>query len=115
VTAIGICHALLAAESRPGADDEANSLVNMALPHVQNAKQPMPFHGYYYRILSNSGGRFTALAYPAVYRSSGVMTFIVDHNDNVYEKDLGASSAKVASAMTSYQLDSTWAPAEFGP
>jgi hypothetical protein len=67
VTAIGICHALVATESRPGADDEANSLVNMALPRVQSAKQPMPFHGYYYRILSNSGGRFTAIAYPAVY------------------------------------------------
>jgi hypothetical protein len=112
VTAIGICHALVAAEAHPGADNEADGLVKMALPGVQNGNQPVPFHGYYYRILSHSGGKFAAIAYPALYRSSGVMTFIVNHNDGVYEKDLGPNSAAVARAMTTYHLDPTWTPVE---
>src|ERR1700730_3303491 len=98
VTAIGICQALVLAETRPGVDNEADGLVKMALPGVQNAKQPVPFHGYYYRIVWHSEGKFAAIAYPALYRSSGVMTFIVNHKGGVYEKDLGPNSAKVARA-----------------
>jgi hypothetical protein len=77
-TAIGICHALVAPEAHPGADSEADSLVQTVLPHVQDADRPLPFHGYYFRILSKSVGGLAVIAYPAVYRSSGVMTFIVN-------------------------------------
>ncbi len=65
-----------------------------------------PFHGYYFKILDKQGaaapggeleyvvkgkmiGGFALVAYPAEYRNSGVMTFIVNHNGIVYEKDLG--------------------------
>jgi hypothetical protein len=48
----------------------------------------MPLHGYYFRILSKSGGGLSAIAYPAMYGASGVMTFIVNQDDVVYEKDL---------------------------
>ena len=80
MTAIGICHALAAPETHPG------------------AYRPVPFHGYYFRILSKSRGGFAAIAYPALYRSSGVMTFIVNQDDVVYEKDLGPNTGRVASA-----------------
>jgi hypothetical protein len=112
VTAIGICHALVAAETHPGTNSEADGLVKTVLPQVQDGNGPVPFHGYYFRILSNSGGRFAAIAYPAAYRSSGVMTFTVNQDDNVSEKDLGANTAKVARAMTSYPSDPTWTPAD---
>jgi hypothetical protein len=51
---------------------------------------------------------FALVAYPAQYGNSGVMTFIVDHDGVVYEKDLGPNTAKIASAITAYDPDSTW-------
>lgn len=115
VTAIGLCHALVVAETRPGTNSEADQLVQTVLPHLQDANNPVPFHGYYFRILSNSGGRFAAIAFPAIYRSSGVMTFTVTQNGGVYEKNLGPDTVKVARAMTTYRSDPTWTPAESTP
>lgn len=73
-------------------------------------------HKYYcFRILPNSGNNtFALVAYPAAHGSSGVMTFIVGDSGVVYEKDLGPSTAKVATAMAAYHTDSTWTPAETG-
>jgi hypothetical protein len=112
VTAIGICHALVAAEIHPGADMEADGLVKTVLPNVEHLNTAVPFHGYNFRILSKSDGGFAAIAYPAVYRSSGVKTFIVNQDDVVYEKDLGRNTAAVAEATRTYQPGPTWAPAE---
>jgi Protein of unknown function (DUF2950) len=89
---------------------------------------PIPFNGYYFRVLTGQGknapggaksyikdgwmiGGFAFVAYPAEYRSSGVMTFIVSQNGVVYEKDLGPDSPKLATAMTEFDPDSTWQPA----
>jgi hypothetical protein len=86
---------------------------------------PVPFNGYYFRILTAQGnnaeggaksylvngnmvGGFAFVAYPAVYRSSGVMTFIVNQNGVVYQKDLGPDTEKIANAMSEYDPDSTW-------
>jgi hypothetical protein len=88
-----------------------------------------PFHGYLYRILSaqgphaRGGGRdyvvdgkmtrgFAVVAYPVEYRSSGVMTFIVNQRGVVYEKDLGDETATTAKAMTAYDPDSSWKVAQ---
>jgi hypothetical protein len=88
-----------------------------------------PFNGYFFRILTSQGphaaggatnyivdGKMTAgfafVAYPAVYRSSGVMTFIVNQSGAIYEKDLGPETAKLAEAMTAYNPDSTWHKAQ---
>ena len=85
---------------------------------------PVPFNGYYFRILTAQGnnaeggaksylvngnmvGGFAFVAYPAVYRSSGVMTFIVNQNGVVYQKDLGPDTEKIANAMSEYDPDST--------
>jgi len=90
---------------------------------------PAPFNGYYFRILTAQGnnaeggaktylvngnmiGGFAFVAYPAVYRSSGVMTFIVNQNGGVYQKDLGPDTEKIANAMTEYDPDSTWERAD---
>jgi hypothetical protein len=84
-----------------------------------------PFHGYYYKILTKQGpaapggeldyvvhgrmiGGFALVAYPAEYRNSGVMTFIVNHNGQVYQKDLGPRTTSGAENMTSFNPDKTW-------
>lgn len=97
VTAIGMCGTLVTAEAHP------------------DTSKPILFHGYYFRNLSNPEGGFAAIAYPAVYRSSGVMTFIVTQDSGVLEKDLGPNTANLAGATTAYRADATWAPAESKP
>jgi Protein of unknown function (DUF2950) len=86
---------------------------------------PTPYRGYLYHILTSQGpaapggaksyivdgkmtGGFAFLAYPAEYRSSGVMTFIVGEDGVVYSKDLGANTAMIAKPMKIYNPDSTW-------
>ena len=90
---------------------------------------PTPYRGYYYRILSRQGnnspggpksylaggkmtGGFAFVAYPAEYRSSGVMTFIVNEDGVVYQKDLGWKTGIVARAMKEYNPNSGWQKAE---
>jgi hypothetical protein len=69
------------------------------------------FRGYYFQTKKVSG--HTALiAYPAKYRSSGVMTFIVSEDGVVYEKDLGANTSTIASSLKARKLDSSWRAAE---
>ncbi len=55
------------------------------------------------------------MAYPAMYRTSGVMTFIINQDGRVFQKDLGQDTAKVAQAMSEYNPDKTWMPAEESP
>lgn len=85
----------------------------------------IPFHGYLYRILTAQGanapggakdyvvdgkltGGVAVVAYPAEYRSSGVMTFITNQRGIVYQKDLGESTEQTAKAMTAFDPDSSW-------
>jgi hypothetical protein len=67
----------------------------------------VPYHGYYYRMLPAAGG-FGFVAFPAEYRSSGVMTFLVNQKGVIYQKDLGDNTASIAEQMTSYHTDATW-------
>jgi hypothetical protein len=66
-----------------------------------------PYHGYYYRMLPAANG-FGFVAYPADYRSSGVMTFLVSQKGVIYQKDLGDKTAGIAQQMSSYAPDKTW-------
>ncbi|HXN54262.1 MAG TPA: DUF2950 domain-containing protein [Candidatus Acidoferrum sp.] len=118
-----------------GASDEFASPINplIAYAYGKGAKDQVgdqvPFNGYFFRILTSQGpharggaknyvvngemtGGFAFIAYPAEYRSSGVMTFIVDKSGTIYEKDLGPDTTKLAEAMTTYDPDSTWNRAE---
>ena len=84
-----------------------------------------PYHGYYFKILKCQGRHapggkynyvingnmiagFALVAWPAEYGNSGIMTFIVNQQGLVYQKDLGPKTAKKASAIKEYDPDSTW-------
>jgi hypothetical protein len=56
-------------------------------------------------------GGFAVVAYPAEYRNSGIMTFIVGKDGVVYQKDLGEKTAEIAQAMTRYDPADGWKPA----
>ena len=90
---------------------------------------PTPFRGYYYHMLGRQGkngpggaksylvdgkmtGGFAFVAYPAEYRSSGVMTFIVNQDGVVYQKDLGQKTEALAKAIKEYNPNSSWQKAE---
>jgi len=92
-------------------------------------KAGVPFHGYIFRPLTRQGpaakggardykvngvmtGGIAFVAYPAVYRTSGVMTFIINQDGRAFQKDLGQDTAKMAGAMSEYNPDKTWMPAE---
>ena len=57
-------------------------------------------------------GGFAVLAYPAQYRDSGIMTFIINQNGVLLQKDVGPTTDEVASAMTEFNPDNTWKPVE---
>src|SRR5215831_16128161 len=86
-----------------------------------------PYHGYVFRLLTSqgpnadggardymSGGRLKAgyalIAWPAIYRASGVMSFMVNQDGVVFQRDLGQGTPQVASAMPSFDPDTTWTP-----
>ena len=87
--------------------------------------KPAPYHGYFYRILKSQGkdapggaydylangrmiGGFAILAYPAKFGNSGVMTFVVNQDGQVYQKDLGTRTEEIAQTLRQYNPDSTW-------
>ena len=93
---------------------------------------PTPYRGYFFHILTRQGKDtpggaksyfandkvtegFAFVAYPAEYRSSGVMTFIVNQDGIVYQKDLGKKTEALGKAMQEYNPDSTWSKAEEEP
>jgi len=114
-----------------GASDEFDSPLNPLIAYARQnlptdqVSEHVPFNGYMFRILTSQGphasggaknyivdGKMSAgfafVAYPVDYRSSGVMTFIIDKSGTIYEKDLGSDTTKLAQAMTAYDPDSTW-------
>jgi hypothetical protein len=67
-----------------------------------------PDGAYDYVVRGKMIGGFALVAYPAQYGSSGIMTFIVNHDGVVYEKDLGPKTAAIAQSMTKFNPDKTW-------
>lgn len=99
---------------------------------VDTTYRPVPYYGYHFHILTAQGehaaggaydyvvadkmiGGFGLVAYPAEYGSTGVMTFIVNHDGVVFSKDLGTDTAKLASEMTSFDPDDSWKREELTP
>lgn len=91
----------------------------------QASTTPPPYHGYYYKLLTAQGkaapggaysylvkgkmiGGFAVVAYPAEYGNSGVMTFVVNHDGKVFQKDLGKNTVAILKSMKQYAVDSTW-------
>jgi Protein of unknown function (DUF2950) len=104
------------------------SAVNEGYTRTQDGG-PTPYRGYYFHILTRQGGTapggakgfivngkmtegFAFVAYPAEYRSSGVMTFIVGQDGVVYQKDLGKKTDVLAKAMKEYNPNSSWQKVE---
>ena len=113
----------------PGARGEESPLGELFAKASHEGYRPdegrIPYHGYYYKILTGQGpaatggtadyivhgkmiGGFALVAYPAAYRNSGVMTFIVNHQGTVFQKDLGPDFADLAEAMTSFNPGAGW-------
>ena len=110
---------------RNGNNDDDNPLGPYIAAASYAGSDRTPFHGYYFLILTEQGphahggarnyivsgkmtGGFAVVAFPAVYRSSGVKTFVVNQHGMIHEKDLGPKTTQIASAMKFYDPDSTW-------
>jgi hypothetical protein len=115
------------AEGQP--QSPVGPLVAAAVAEAHDSMPTTPYRGYYYHMLTRQGasapggaksyiangkttGGFAFVAYPAEYRSSGVMTFIVGPDGVIYRKDLGKTTDLVAKAMKEYNPDSTWSKDE---
>jgi hypothetical protein len=96
--------------------------------HGEAGAEPAPYHGYFFRILTAQGphapggakdyvkdgqmtGGFALVAWPADHGSSGIMTFVVNQQDVVFQKDLGERTDELVKAMTAYDPDASWLPA----
>ena len=118
----------------PTAEGEPESPLGPLIDAAQDAGypgelvggKPIPYEGYYFRILTAQGpsaeggaktyiqsggmtGGFAFIAWPARFGSTGIMTFIVGPDGDVYQKDLGPDTAQIAAATTSFDPDLTWA------
>jgi hypothetical protein len=91
--------------------------------------RPRPYNGYYFHILTQQGpnapggakdyvvdgrmtGGFALIAYPATHGDSGIMTFIVNQDGIVYQKNLGPDTPRIAAAITQYDPDGSWQVSE---
>lgn len=103
--------------------------VDEGYPGASISGKPIPYQGYYFRVLKAQGanaqggamsyvksrrmtGGFALIAWPAIYGSSGIMTFQVDQDGVVFQKDLGAMTSRVAPRTTQFDPDLTWARVE---
>jgi hypothetical protein len=118
--------------TQPGEPDSPfGPLVTSAVNEGYSAEgpAPLPFHGYYYRILTAQGkgapggsydylvngsmiGGFALIAYPSRWGASGVMTFMCSHEGTVYQKDLGADTPEIANKVTRFDPDASWTKVE---
>lgn len=104
-------------------------LAGKAAAEGYTGQRAEPFHGYFFRILKEQGphatggaksylkdgmmtGGYAFLALPAEYRNSGVMTFMIDRDGVVYQKDLGETSVQAAKAITAFDPDASWEKVE---
>jgi Protein of unknown function (DUF2950) len=119
----GLYWPALSGEDKSPLGEFATSAV--AQGYSVEGKRWAPYQGYYYKILFRQGpnaaggevdymvsgnmvGGFALVAYPAQYRRSGLMTFLVNHQGTIYEKDLGLRTTDIGMQITSFDPDSTW-------
>jgi hypothetical protein len=114
LTAIAACEATANAQKHGQAASTLGQLGDFGKAVASNAGDHPPlFNGYYYRIPAKgkTEGGFAVLAYPAEYRNSGIMTFIVGKDGTVYQKDWGEKTGDVALAMTKFIPTDGWSVA----
>jgi hypothetical protein len=112
------------ADQAPSPLEEVHEFAKSA-GYTSAGSNPHAFNGYYFRLLTKQGdkapggakdyivngkmtGGYAFLAYPAEYRNSGIMTFVVGPDGVIYQKDLGTNTAAVAVAMTEYNPGDGW-------
>ncbi len=116
---------------RDAASSERPSPLEALLPDyfadVKDSKPGTPYMGYYFRILTRQGANppggaydyvingnmiagYALVAWPADYRTSGIMTFVISHQGKLLEKDLGPDTARLVEALVEYSPDQTWEP-----
>jgi Protein of unknown function (DUF2950) len=95
-------------------------------PGEMTDRKPRPYQGYFFRILLSQGSEapggarnyvrngsmtegFALIAWPATYAASGIMTFVVDQDGIVFQKDLGPDTAAIAAKITRFNSDASWA------
>lgn len=110
--------------SAPGEAESPLGPLAAAMPHTESVSKE-GYHGYHFRILTAQGphaqgGRqnyvengtltkgYGLVAWPAAYGKTGVMSFIVNQDGQIYQKDLGPQSARAAAALKSFDPDSSW-------
>lgn len=115
-----------AANERPS---PLEALLPDSFGDVKDSNPGSPHVGYYFKILTRQGANppggkydyiingnmiagFALVAWPADYRASGVMTFVISHQGKLFEKDLGPDTAKLAAAMNEYNPDKSWTAAK---
>jgi hypothetical protein len=120
LTAIAACEAAANAQKHSPAASTLGQLGDFGKAVASSTgDHPALFNGYYYRIPTRQGdlvngktkGGFAVLAYPAEYRNSGIMTFIVGRDGMLYQKDLGESTGVAALAITEFNPADGWSPA----
>ncbi len=117
------------ARGQPSAPSKSSVTLPRLRDTIRPGDKPQPYNGYYYhRILTKQGdkapggakdyivngkmtGGFAALAFPAEYRNSGIMTFMIGTDGIVYQKDLGEGTTEAAAALTEYNPGDGWNPA----
>ena len=112
-----------------GVESPLGPFAAAAEQYLEGRKEEEPFHGYYFHILTEQGANppggaynyvingnmiagFALIAWPSDYGRSGIMTFECSHHGQVLEKDLGPDTGKIAAAITQYDPDNTWQPAD---
>jgi hypothetical protein len=111
----------------PGADQSPiGKIIARAFAEGYHSRSD-PYHGYYFRVLTAQGANvaggemsylengvmtkgFALIAWPANYGSTGIMTFVVNRNGIVHQKDLGRNTGQIASGYTAYDPDDSWTP-----
>jgi len=117
-------------ETQPGEPD--SPLGPLVAKAQQGAKEGAGYYGYHYRLLNSQGpdapggaysylvngrmvGGFAVIAWPVTYGDTGVMTFIVSHNSDVYEQDLGPDTAQKAGNISVFNPDKDWQKSDMTP
>lgn len=112
----------------PGDESPLGPFVSESADYLEGREKDAPFKGYYFKVLSRQGanapggrydyvingnmiGGFAMIAYPAEYGNSGIMSFIVNQQGVVYERDLGDETIVAAQSVTEYEPEG-WTPSK---
>jgi Protein of unknown function (DUF2950) len=89
-----------------------HAVAELLLPHSDRAGPAAEGNVRNYIVDGNMTGGFAFLTYPAEYRKTGVMSFPINQDGQLFQKDLGAQTAELAESLTSFDPDPRWSPVQ---